>query len=62
MKDRPMQIRGTLLSVLCATLLLGGYAIWRGMILEPPAFLLKIGDAWGQWLQRRAGLPARSSP
>jgi hypothetical protein len=44
------------------TLLLGGYAIWRGMILEPPAFLLKIGDAWGQWLLRRAGLPARSSP
>jgi lipopolysaccharide export system permease protein len=43
-------------------LLLGGYAIWRGMILEPPAFLLRIGDAWGQWLQRRAGLPARSSP
>jgi lipopolysaccharide export system permease protein len=44
------------------TLLLGGYAIWRGLILEPPAFLLKIGDTWGQWLLRRAGLPARSSP
>jgi lipopolysaccharide export system permease protein len=44
------------------TLLLGGYAIWRGIILEPPASLLRLGDVWTQWLLRRAGLPARSSP
>ncbi len=45
-----------------ATFLLGGYAISRGLILEPPAILLKIGDAWSEWLLRRAGQPARSSP
>jgi lipopolysaccharide export system permease protein len=45
-----------------ATFVLCGYAISRGLILEPPATLLRIGDAWSEWLVRRSGQPARSSP
>jgi lipopolysaccharide export system permease protein len=34
---------------------LGGFAIARGLIIEPPAFLLRLGDAITDYVTRRTG-------
>jgi lipopolysaccharide export system permease protein len=38
-----------------ATFGLGGFAISRGLIIEPPAFLVRIGDMVTEYVARRTG-------
>lgn len=38
-----------------ATFVLGGIAISRGMIIEPPTFLVKLGDTITEYITRRTG-------
>ena len=41
--------------VLAATFGLGGYAIARGLIIEPPAYLLRLGDLITDYVTKRTG-------
>jgi hypothetical protein len=37
---------------------LGIVAIWRGMIIEPPAFVTQLATALGERIARRTGMVA----
>jgi lipopolysaccharide export system permease protein len=47
---------------LAGTLAAGGYAISKGLIIEPPAALVTAANAANEWFMRRTGVLARPAP
>jgi lipopolysaccharide export system permease protein len=49
-------------AAVAGALVFGCYAISRGLIIEPPAFLFNAVNAGADWFLRRAGAMARPAP